>query len=126
MKYNEDLLNQLKEDLVQYPAKIAAAERKVFTLSNKLNEAKYLMEKWEINELAKISNETDGDKKLYSNENLRKSELERRKDVNINYKALVDDVDKLRFEKEEAEIDLRLFQNGYKSTLKLADIWIGE
>ncbi len=106
----------LRERLLVLPEKIYQEKLELLQLMEKQEEQELFLKSWEIQEQNKINNEVDAEGKLiYSSDVKRKSELDRRKLENENYKKLQQSINKTKIEIEQKKIYIEKLINEQKN-----------
>jgi hypothetical protein len=118
---NSELKETIIERLLNIPDEIKVLETNIFKYNEKLLSLKQKKDVWELKTLSEIQSElNEQNKPKYSNETLRNSELENRK--NAEYKKILSKIELYSNNIQEQKIEfnfLNNIQSNYKSLIHL-------
>ena len=112
----------LKEKMFSYPASIFDKKRALRALRDNFSDADQARALLEANMMSEISDETDSatGKAKYSNEKAREAELIRRKTASVEYQSAMKELRKAGHALSEAQDELEMLQDAFKSTRYVA------
>jgi len=116
----------LIEELLIIPEELQEKENRLLALNFKLSEIKRSFDFWESQELRRITEEVDEKgKKIFSNAELRKGELDRRAKQNVEMKSLYEDESKTKVSIETLTIEINYLKRRLSSLKIVANVIIG-
>jgi len=113
----------MKDILMKLPETIKAQRMMLLDRNTKIEELTVSLKKWEVSEMAYITNETDyNGKPVFSNAEKKQAELARRKKASPSAIDLENNIDTLRYSFEIVRIDMQYnidVQENYRAIARL-------
>lgn len=116
MNGDQELKEFREEILHRTPEEIRGLRSKLWEIEESIEKCKYGMEKWETSVKQEIYNATNEEgKKQFSNQEQRKTELSRRKEVSKSYKGMEVQLQKLKEQREETKAELEYHRRRFRA-----------